>query len=123
MSNAVARKLESIREKGAMKNVDVTNILGSRPETVSRWNQGRAYPHPDAEKTLLELEYIIDQLSDFYAPDEARLWLFSRQKLLDGEIPASASPSTSPPDSRPRPASGLAAIKNASYCARKISII
>ncbi len=88
MSNAVARKLESIREKGAMKNVDVANILGSRPETVSRWNQGRAYPHPDAEKTLLELEYIIDQLSDFYAPDEARLWLFSRQKLLDGEIPA-----------------------------------
>jgi hypothetical protein len=88
MSNAVARKLESIREKGAMKNVDVANILGSRPETVSRWNQGRAYPHPGAEKTLLELEYIIDQLSDFYAPDEARLWLFSRQKLLDGEIPA-----------------------------------
>ena len=71
-----------------MKNVDVANILGSRPETVSRWNRGRAYPHPDAEKTLLELEYIIDQLSDFYAPDEARLWLFSRQKLLDGEIPA-----------------------------------
>ena len=88
MSNAVARKLESIREKGAMKNVDVANILGSRPETVSRWNQGRAYPHPDAEKILLELEYVIDQLSDFYAPDEARLWLFSRQKLLDGEIPA-----------------------------------
>ena len=88
MSSAVARKLESIRTKGAMKNVDVANILGSRPETVSRWNQGRAYPHPGAEKTLLELEYIIDQLSDFYAPDEARLWLFSRQKLLDGEIPA-----------------------------------
>ena len=71
-----------------MKNVDVANLLGLRPETVSRWNQGRAFPHPDTEKTLLELEYIVDQLSDFYEAREARLWLFSRQKLLDGEIPA-----------------------------------
>lgn len=87
LNNAVARKLESIRTKGAMKNVDVANLLGMRPETVSRWNQGRAFPHPDTEKTLLELEYIIDQLSDFYEPYEARLWLFSRQRLLNGEVP------------------------------------
>lgn len=88
MSNAVARKLESIRVKGAMKSIDVANVLGLRPETVSRWNQGKAFPQPEAEKTLLELEYIIDELSDFYEPQEARLWLFSRQKLLDGRTPA-----------------------------------
>lgn len=41
MTNAVARKLESLREKGAMRHIDVANILGTRPETVSRWNQGR----------------------------------------------------------------------------------
>jgi len=88
MSNAVARKLESIRSKGGMKNIDIANVLGLRPETVSRWNQGRAFPQPEAERTILELEYIIDQLSDFYEPQEARLWLFSRQKLLNGEKPA-----------------------------------
>jgi hypothetical protein len=82
MTNAVARKLESLREKGAMRHIDVANILGTRPETVSRWNQGRAYPHGNTEKILLELEYIIDQLSDFYTPNEARVWIFSRQKLL-----------------------------------------
>ena len=88
MSNAVARKLDSIRAKGGMKNIDVANVLGLRPETVSRWNQGKAFPQPDAERTLLELEYIVDELSDFYDPQEARLWLFSRQKLLGGETPA-----------------------------------
>jgi transcriptional regulator with XRE-family HTH domain len=88
MSNAVARKLDSIRSKGGMKNIDVANVLGLRPETVSRWNQGKAFPQPDAERTLLELEYIIDELSDFYDPQEARLWLFSRQKLLGGQVPA-----------------------------------
>lgn len=71
-----------------MRSVDVANLLGTRPETVSRWNQGKAFPRPDAQKLLLELEFVVDQLSDFYEPQEARLWLFSRQKLLGGEKPA-----------------------------------
>ena len=86
-SSAVARKLDSLRSKGAMQNVDVANLLGTRPETVSRWNQGRAYPHSNTEKTLLELEYIVDQLSELYEPDEARQWIFSPQKLLNGASP------------------------------------
>ena len=88
MTTAVARKLLSIKEKGAMRNTEVANLLGTRPETVSRWNQGHAYPQPRKEKTLLELEYIVDQLSDFYEPNEARLWIFSRQRHLDGHSPA-----------------------------------
>lgn len=88
MTNAVARKLDSLREKGAMRNVEVANLLGTRPETVSRWNQGRAYPHSATEKTLLELEFIVDQLSDFYEPNEARQWMFAPQKLLNGVAPA-----------------------------------
>ncbi len=88
MSSAVARKLDSLRTKGAMRHIEVANLLGTRPETVSRWNQGRAYPHASTEKTLLELEYIVDQLSDFYEPNEARQWIFSPQKLLAGTSPA-----------------------------------
>src|SRR5919205_2622801 len=87
-TSAVAKKLESMRTKGAMKHRDVADLLGQRPETVSRWNQGRAYPHPNTEKTLLGLEYIVDQLSDFYEPDEARQWIFSPQRLLEGATPA-----------------------------------
>jgi hypothetical protein len=41
-----------------------------------------------AEETLSGLEYVADQLADLYEPDEARVWLLSRQKLLNGEIPA-----------------------------------
>lgn len=88
MTSAVARKLDSLRIKGAMKNIEIANLLGMRPETVSRWNQGRAYPHANTEKTLLELEYIVDQLADFYEPNEARQWIFAPQKLLGGISPA-----------------------------------
>ncbi len=87
-SNAIARRLDAISSKGAMRSADIANVLDVRPETVSRWNQGKAFPHPNTEKRLLELEFVIDQLSDFYEPNEARLWIFSRQRLLNGETPA-----------------------------------
>lgn len=87
-SNALARKLDSICVKGGMKQTDIALLLDTNPETVSRWNQGKNYPHPNTEKILLELEYIMDQLSDFYEPNEARIWMFSPQKLLGGATPA-----------------------------------
>jgi transcriptional regulator with XRE-family HTH domain len=88
VTSAVAKRLDALRKKGAMKNIEVANLLGTRPETVSRWNQGRAYPHANTEKMLLELEYIIDQLADYYEPNEARQWVFAPQKLLAGASPA-----------------------------------
>jgi uncharacterized protein (DUF2384 family) len=87
-ANVIAKKLETLQQKAALRSVDVANVLGIRPETVSRWNQGKAFPRSDAERTLLDLEYVVDQLADLYEPDEARLWLFSRQKLLGGRRPA-----------------------------------
>ena len=86
--NPIARKIEAIERKGALLAVDIANVVGARPETVSRWNQGKAFPQPDKEKLLLDLEYVVDQLSDLYGPTEARLWLFGRQKLLGGQTPA-----------------------------------
>jgi len=87
-SNAIARRLESIQIKGAMHSADVANILNVRPETVSRWNKGKALPHPNTERQLLELEFIVDKLASLYEPHDARLWLFARQRLLQDQIPA-----------------------------------
>lgn len=86
--NAIARRLESIQRKGAMHSADVANILNVRPETVSRWNKGKALPHPNTEKQLLELEFLVDKLADLYEPRDARLWLFARQRLLEDRVPA-----------------------------------
>lgn len=87
-TNAIGRRLEAIQTKGAMRSADVANILNVRPETVSRWNNGKALPHPGTERQLLELEFIIDKLADIYEPQDARLWLFSRQQLLNDQAPA-----------------------------------
>ena len=88
MSNIIARKIEALRDRGGMNAVDVANVLGTSPATVSRWNTGKASPHRSSQLLLVELEYVVDQLAEFYTPDEARLWLYSRHKLLDGRKPA-----------------------------------
>jgi len=87
-TNAIARKLTAIREKSKLNSAEIATVTGAQPETVSKWNQSKAAPRPDAQRRLLDLEYIVDLLSDLYEePDEIKLWLFSRQKLLGGQIP------------------------------------
>lgn len=89
MSNILALKLEALKERGGIRSVDVANMLNTTPETVSRWNQGRAYPRASNERTLNDLEYIVERLSEFYSdPRTARDWLFSRHKFFHGERPA-----------------------------------
>lgn len=89
MPNIVAQKLESLKERGDIRSVDVANMLNTSPETVSRWNQGRAYPRAGNERMLNDLAYIVERLSEFYSdPRTARDWLFSRHKFFDGERPA-----------------------------------
>ena len=87
-TTAIARKLTVIRDKSKLNSADIATVTGAQPETVSKWNQSKAVPRPDAQRRLLDLDYIVDQLTDLYAqPDEIKLWLFSRQKLLGGLIP------------------------------------
>lgn len=87
MSNAIALRLKVIDEKASLRLAEVANLLEVRPETVSRWNQGKAFPQPEPEQRLLELGYIVEQLAELYEPDEARLWLLSPQKIFRGERP------------------------------------
>ena len=34
-----------------------------------------------------DLQHIVDRLAEIYTPDEARLWLYSRHRLLNEERP------------------------------------
>lgn len=87
-ANAIARRLHAIKSKGALRSADVAQVLSVEPATVSRWNLGKAFPHPGTQKQLLDLEFIVDKLADIYSPQEARIWLFSRQRLLGDRTPA-----------------------------------
>jgi transcriptional regulator with XRE-family HTH domain len=84
---AVAARLEVIRSRAGVRSREVADLIGTTPQTVSRWRTGRVEPQPDHLNRLLKLEWLVDQLSSLYRPDEARLWLYSPHRLLSGDRP------------------------------------
>lgn len=88
MSNAVALRLDAIQEHSGITGRDIAQLLATTPQTVSRWRTGQAAPQPRLLDRLLTLEWLVGQLADFYTADEAKLWLFSPHRLLDGARPA-----------------------------------
>jgi len=73
MSNAIARKLDSIHRKSAMRSVDVANVVGARPETVSRWNQGKAFSATGCTEAAVGAGVHCRPALGFYEPQHARL--------------------------------------------------
>ncbi len=85
MSTAVARIIEGLRTYGGLQGKDLANIVDVSPATVSRWSHGNGSPDLRTQTVIADLRYVVDRLSDFYTPDETRLWLHSRHPLLNGE--------------------------------------
>lgn len=85
MQTAVARMLAEVRENGGLQGKDIANIVDVSPATVSRWTNGTATPTLQMQTVINDLRYVVDRLSDFYTPEEARLWLNSRHPLLANE--------------------------------------
>ena len=84
MASAVSKIIDDLRDRGGLKGTDVANIAEVSPATVSRWTSGKALPHPKTQLVISDLRYIVDRLSEFYTPEETRLWLYSRHRLLEG---------------------------------------
>lgn len=85
MASAVAQIIDTLRERGGLKGVDVANIAAVSPATVSRWTSGTALPHPKTQLIISDLRYVVDQLSELYTPEETRVWLYSKHRLLGGQ--------------------------------------
>src|ERR1700731_816554 len=85
MASVVTQMLDELRRRGGLKGMDVANIAAVSPATVSRWTSGRAFPHPKTQLLISDLRYVVDRLAEFYSPDETRIWLYSKHRLLNGE--------------------------------------
>ena len=84
MTSAVAKIIDDLRKRGGLKGTDVANIAEVSPATVSRWTSGTSFPHPKTQLLISDLRYVVDRLAEFYSPEETRIWLYSRHRLLDG---------------------------------------
>ena len=85
MVNAISNLIDDLEDRGRLKGIDVANIADVSTATVSRWRTGKATPQPRTQLLISDLRYVVDRLADIYTPDETRIWLYSRNALLDGE--------------------------------------
>ena len=85
MASAVATIIDDLRRRGGLKGTDVANIAAVSPATVSRWTAGTSFPHPKTQLLISDLRYVVDRLAEFYDPEETRIWLYSKHRLLNGE--------------------------------------
>src|SRR6266404_64515 len=83
----IAEKLESIEQHGGITANDVAKLLDTTPETISRWKGGKTQPQQRLLEHLLHLEFLMDELSELYRPEEAKIWLYSPNKMLKGRRP------------------------------------
>jgi uncharacterized protein (DUF2384 family) len=84
---ALARKLDDIEERTAAKEREVAQMLGTTPQTLYRWRNNQTEPRRKHLQRVLDLHYVAEELAGLYEPDEARMWLFSRHRLLGGRRP------------------------------------
>jgi transcriptional regulator with XRE-family HTH domain len=85
MASAVANLIDDLRQRGGLKGSDVANIAAVSPATVSRWTSGASFPHPKTQLLISDLRYVVDRLAELYDPEETRVWLYSKHRLLNGE--------------------------------------
>jgi transcriptional regulator with XRE-family HTH domain len=85
MPNAVAAIIDNLRQRGGLKGTDVANIAAVSPATVSRWTSGASFPHPKTQLLISDLRYVVDRLAELYDPEETRVWLYAKHRLLGGE--------------------------------------
>ena len=82
MANAVSRILDRLRDDGGLQGKDIANIVAVCRPCIP-WSSGKA--SPIRARAVFELRYVVDRLSDFYTPEETRLWLHASHPMLHGE--------------------------------------
>lgn len=88
MSQALAKRMDEVQNTAGVKARELAQLLDTTPQTISRWRSGKVEPQPDRLQRLLTLTWLAERLSEFYSPEEARLWLFTPHRLLGGDKPA-----------------------------------
>lgn len=66
---------------------ELADIVGVRERQVQHWVSGAHRPQGDTRDRLLEVRYIVSELSEVYRPEGVDIWLHGRNRSLGGERP------------------------------------
>ncbi len=66
---------------------DIAGVTGVGERTVQNWARGSSRPVGQPRDRLLELRYIVGQLSDVYEDEGIDIWLHAPQRRFGGRRP------------------------------------
>jgi len=78
--------VEEIRERGVTA-VELAEITGVRQRQIHHWAAATSRPRDRSRDRLVDLHYIVTQLSEVYRPEGVEIWIHSRNRELDGHRP------------------------------------
>jgi uncharacterized protein (DUF2384 family) len=71
----------------ALSLVEIGKVAGVGERAVQKWAQGASKPEGRSRDRLLELKYVIEELSDVYTDEGIDIWLHAPQRALGGQRP------------------------------------
>jgi uncharacterized protein (DUF2384 family) len=71
----------------SLRDAEIGSITGVSDRAVQNWASGASKPDGLKRDRLMELKYVIEQLSDVYTDEGVEIWLHAHQRRLDGHRP------------------------------------
>jgi transcriptional regulator with XRE-family HTH domain len=75
------------RVRRGLTTQEVAEVVSVQPRQVQHWASGSHRPQGQARERLLELDYIIELLSEVYDDEGVEIWLHGKNRSLDGSRP------------------------------------
>jgi len=84
----VARLIAKVKERGNLSAAEIGEIVGVGTRQVQNWASGNGTPaNTKRLRQLLDLEYVLDLVTEVFDEEGATMWLHARNRQLDGERP------------------------------------
>jgi uncharacterized protein (DUF2384 family) len=84
----VARLIAKVKERGNLSSAEIGDIVGVGSRQVQNWASGHGTPASTKRlRQLLDLEYVLDLVTEVFDAEGATMWLHARNRQLDGERP------------------------------------
>ena len=81
-----ARIVDQVTEAGLTQK-ELSSAVGASLRTVQNWASGESAPRGLSQHRLLELKYIVEELSVVYTDEAVEIWFRARNRNLHGRSP------------------------------------
>ena len=80
------RVVRKVADAG-LSQEEIANAVGASLRTVQGWAAGSSTPKGIKAQRLLDLKYLVEELSEAYTEEGIQIWLHARNRNLEGRRP------------------------------------